>query len=262
MRLRTVIADDEPLARERLRFLLSHDDEIQIVAECRNGREVLTALRDSTVDLLFLDIQMPGRGGFDVIDQVGAARMPITVFVTAHNHYAIQAFEVQALDYLTKPVEAERLRATLVRVKERFASQRALLTQEQLKTVLATLETGPVRRQEYPIRLLVPNGAKDSFINVDDIDWIEAADYYSCLHVGTRTLMLRETLKQLAVTLDPEKFQRIHRSVIVNVARVSEIFREARGEGAVVLTSGQRLRMSRIGWLSLLKASRRQATAG
>jgi two-component system, LytTR family, response regulator len=262
MRLRTVIADDEPLARERLRFLLSHDDEIQIVAECRNGREVLTALRDSTVDLLFLDIQMPGRGGFDVIDQVGAARMPITVFVTAHNHYAIQAFEVQALDYLTKPVETERLHATLVRVKERFASQRALLTQEQLKTVLATLETGPVRRQEYPIRLLVPNGAKDSFINVDDIDWIEAADYYSCLHVGTRALMLRETLKQLAVTLDPEKFLRIHRSVIVNVARVSEIFREARGEGAVVLASGQRLRMSRIGWLSLLKASRRQATAG
>jgi two-component system, LytTR family, response regulator len=262
MRLRTVIADDEPLARERLRFLVSHDDEIHIVAECRNGREVLTTLRDSTVDLLFLDIQMPGRGGFDVIDQVGAARMPITVFVTAHNHYAIQAFEVQALDYLTKPVEAERLHATLVRVKERFASQRALLTQEQLKTVLATLETSPVRRQEYPIRLLVPNGAKDSFINVDDIDWIEAADYYSCLHVGTRTLMLRETLKQLAVTLDPEKFLRIHRSVIVNVARVSEIFREARGEGAVVLTSGQRLRMSRIGWLSLLKASRRQATAG
>jgi two-component system LytT family response regulator len=182
--------------------------------------------------------------------------------VTAHNHYAIQAFEVQALDYLTKPVETERLHATLVRVKERFASQRALLTQEQLKTVLATLETGPVRRQEYPIRLLVPNGAKDSFINVDDIDWIEAADYYSCLHVGTRALMLRETLKQLAVTLDPEKFLRIHRSVIVNVARVSEIFREARGEGAVVLASGQRLRMSRIGWLSLLKASRRQATAG
>ncbi len=262
MKLRTVIADDEPLARERLRFLLSQDDEVQIAAECRNGREVLAALRDSTINLLFLDIQMPGRGGFDVIEQVGAARMPITVFVTAHNHYAIQAFEVQALDYLTKPVEAERMRATLARVKEQFASQQALLTQEQFKSVLATLETGHVRRQGYPMRLLVPNGAKDSFINVDDIDWIEAADYYSCLHVGGRSLMLRETLKQLSVTLDPEKFLRIHRSVIVNVARVSEIFREARGEGAVVLTNGQRLRMSRIGWLSLLKASRGKTAAG
>jgi len=218
--------------------------------------------KERPIDVLFLDIQMPGRGGFDVIEQVGAAKMPITVFVTAHNHYAVQAFEVQALDYLTKPVEAERLRATLARVKERFASQRALLTQEQLKSVLATLETGQARREEYPMRLLVPNGAKDSFINVDDIDWIEAADYYSCLHVGSKSLMLRETLKQLTVTLDPEKFQRIHRSVIVNVARVSEIFREARGEGAVVLTNGKRLRMSRIGWLSLLKTSRRQTTAG
>jgi len=258
MKLRTLIADDEPLARERLRFLLSPDEEIQIVSECRNGREVLAALKDSQIDLLFLDIQMPGRGGFDVIEQTGPARMPITVFVTAHNHYALRAFEVHALDYLTKPVDAERMRATLAHVKERFASQKALLTQEQLKAVLAALETGGPPRQTYPIRLLVPNGTKDSFVNVGDIDWIEAADYYACLHVGTRKLMLRETIKQLAGTLDPSSFVRIHRSVIVNVARVSEIFREGRGEGAVVLTGGQRLRMSRIGWQALLEASRRQ----
>lgn len=259
MKLRTVIADDEPLARERLRMLLAHDEEIQIVGECRNGREVLAALKDAHIDLLFLDIQMPGRGGFEVIEQAGAARMPITVFVTAHNHYAVRAFEVHALDYLTKPVEVDRMRSTLAHVKERFASQRALLTQEQLKAALATLETDGRPPQKYPIRILVPNGTKDSFVNVGDIDWIEAADYYSCLHVGTRKLMLRQTIKQLASTLDPSNFVRIHRSVIVNVARVSEIFREGRGEGAVLLTDGQRLRMSRIGWQSLLEASRKPA---
>jgi two-component system LytT family response regulator len=260
MILRTLIADDEPLARERLRFLLSHDEEIQIVSECRNGREILAALKDSQIDLLFLDIQMPGRSGFDVIEQAGPTRLPITVFVTAHNHYAVRAFEVHALDYLTKPVDADRMQATLAHVKERFASQRALLTQEQLKAVLTTLETDGPPRQKYPIRLLVPNGTKDSFVNVGDIDWIEAADYYSCLHVGTRKLMLRETIKQLASTLDPLNFVRIHRSVIVNVARVSEIFREGRGEGAVILIDGQRLRMSRIGWQALLEASRKQCS--
>lgn len=261
MRLRTLIADDEPLARERLRFLLSHDEEIQIVSECRNGREVLATLKDSQVDLLFLDIQMTGRGGFEVFEQTEPARMPITVFVTAHNHYAVRAFEVHALDYLTKPVDAERMQATLAHVKERFASQKALLTQDKLKAVLANLEADETPRQKYPIRLLVPNGTKDSFVNVADIDWIEAADYYSCLHVGTRKLMLRETIKQLASTLDPSNFVRIHRSVIVNIGRVSEIFREGRGEGAVILTDGQRLRMSRIGWQCLLEASRKQGGA-
>lgn len=257
MRLRTLIADDEPLARERLRFLLSGDEEVEIAAECRNGREVLAALRESPIDLLFLDIQMPGRGGFEVIEEMGAARMPVTVFVTAHNHYAVRAFEVHALDYLTKPVEAERLQATLVRVREQLASHRALVTQEQLKSVLATIESGNAPHKEFPTRLLIPNGVKNSFVSVSDIDWIEAADYYSCLHVGTRNLMLRETIKQLAATLDPAKFVRIHRSAIVNVDRVSEIFREGRSEGSVVLANGQRLRMSRIGWQSLLAVSRK-----
>ena len=134
--IRTLIADDEPLARERLRFLLSAEQEVEVAGECRNGREVIAALKESRFDVLFLDIQMPGKDGFDVIDQVGPAQMPVTVFVTAHNEYAVQAFEVDALDYLTKPVEPERLRATLVRVKERIASQAALMTQEQMKSVL------------------------------------------------------------------------------------------------------------------------------
>jgi len=259
MKLRALIADDEPLARERLRFLLAADNEIEIAGECRNGGEVIAALRDSLIDVLFLDIQMPGRGGFAVIEQIGVEKMPATVFVTAHHHYAVQAFEVQALDYLTKPVEAERLHATLARVRERIAANRALITQEQLKSVLAAMETGtaPVRK-EYPTRLLVPNGSKDSFVTVSEIDWIEAADYYSCLHVGARNLMLRETIKQLACMLDPRRFVRIHRSIIVNIEQVHEILREGRSEGAVVLHSGQRLKMSRKGWQTLIAASGKQ----
>src|ERR1700728_3968876 len=134
MTLKALIADDEPLARERLRFLLSSDEEVEIACECRNGREVVAALKEKKIDVLFLDIQMPGRGGFEVIEQIGARHMPVTVFVTAHNQYAVQAFEVHALDYLTKPIEPERLQSTLVRVKERIASNNALITHEQLKS--------------------------------------------------------------------------------------------------------------------------------
>jgi two-component system, LytTR family, response regulator len=255
MRLRALIADDEPLARERLRFLLA-GEEVEVAGECRNGREVIAAIKEQRFDVLFLDIQMPGKDGFDVIDQVGPAQMPVTVFVTAHNEYAVQAFEVHALDYLTKPVELKRLQATLGRVRERIASKTALMTQEQLQSVIKGLEQGG-GRQEFVRRLLVHNGAKDSFVNVNDIEWIEAADYYACLHVGSKSLMLRETIKQLSVTLDPQKFVRIHRSVIVNVDQVSEIFREGQSEGSVVLKTGQRLRMSKAGWQSLLAVSRR-----
>jgi two-component system LytT family response regulator len=255
MRLKTLIADDEPLARERLRLLLSNDEEMEIAGECRNGREVIAALKETRIDVLFLDIQMPGKGGFEVIEQVGEARMPVIVFVTAHNHYAVKAFEVHALDYLTKPVELERLRAALVRVKERIASRAALLTQEHLESVLAGLESGSSQRGEYSNRILIHNGTKDSFVNVNDIEWIEAADYYSCLHVGTKSFMLREPIKRLAITLDPKRFVRIHRSIIANVDQVREIFREGQSEGSVVLMNGQRLKMSKAGWQNLLAVS-------
>jgi two-component system, LytTR family, response regulator len=256
MQLKALIADDEPLARERLRFLLSSDQEITIAGECRNGREVITALRDNRYDVLFLDIQMPGGSGIEIVEQVGVANMPVTVFVTAHDHYALKAFEVQALDYLTKPVEPERLKAALARIKERIALQAALQTQEQLKSVLASLKAGDAAQPEYLRRLVVPNGAKDSFVNVDDIEWVEAADYYACLHVGGRKLMLRETIKQLAGTLDPRKFVRVHRCAIVNLDRVREILREGRNEGWVLLASGNRIKMSKAGWQNLLNASR------
>jgi two-component system LytT family response regulator len=256
MKLKALIADDEPLARERLRFLLSSDTEIEIAGECRNGREVVTVLKEKPCDVLFLDIQMPGSSGFEIIEQVGPAHMPITIFVTAHNHYAVKAFEVHALDYLTKPVEPERLQAALVRVKERIASQAALMTQEQLKSVLAALSSGTMEREAHPKRLLVHNGSKDLFVSVEEIEWIEAADYYSCLHVGPKSLMLRETIKQLSGTLDPGKFVRVHRSAIVNIDHVREILREGRNEGWVLLSNGHRLKMSKMGWQNLLAVSR------
>src|ERR1700758_3801927 len=223
MKLKTLIADDEPLARERLRFLLVSDPEVEIVGECRNSREVIATLRDNRIDLLFLDIQMPGGNGFEALEKIGTSRMPATVFVTAHDQYAIQAFEVSALDYLVKPMDPARLRAAVARAKERLASQAALLTHEQLKEMLSRLENGAEASKPRPKRFLVHNGTKDVFVNVDEIEWIEAADYYSCLHVGSRRLMLRETIKQLASTLDPLKFVRIHRSIIVNLDCLQEM---------------------------------------
>jgi len=239
MKLRALIADDEPLARERLRYLLAQQGEVEVAGECRNGREVIAALKQERFDVLFLDIRMPGLDGFEVIQEVGPAHMPATVFVTAFDDYAVRAFEVHALDYLTKPVEPERLVATVARVKEKIASEAALLTQEQMRVALAGVG--------LPKRLLVPNGVKDSFVAVDEIDWIEAADYYACLHVGGKSFMLRETIKQLATMLDARRFVRIHRSAIVNVERVSEVLRE----GFVILKTGQRLKMSKEGWQNL-----------
>jgi two-component system LytT family response regulator len=256
MRLRTLIADDEPLARERLRLLLAHDAEIDVSGECRSGREVIAALKASEIDVLFLDIQMPGVGGFEIFEEMGPARMPVTVFVTAHHHYAVQAFQVEALDYLTKPVEPERMQATLLRVKERIASQAALMSQEQFGIELASLQASDARQKEYRRRMLVRNGSKEHIVIVNEIDWIEAADYYCCLHIGKKTLMLRETIKHLAETLDPNRFVRIHRSTIVNVEQVREIVREGQSEGFVTLIEGQRLRMSKLGWQSLLAVSR------
>jgi two-component system, LytTR family, response regulator len=252
MKLQTPIADDEPLARERLRFLLADNEEIEIAGECRNGKEVVVELKERRYDLLFLDIQMPGKGGFEIIEQIGPANMPITVFVTAHNHYAVKAFEVHALDYLTKPVEPERLRAALMQVKEKIEAKTALNTHAQLSSLLARMS----RSESYPQRILVPNGAKDSFVATSEIEWIEAADYYARIHLGQKTLMLRETIKQLSASLDPKRFVRVHRSAIVNVERVREILREGRTEGWVVLSNGARLKMSKSGWQALLAATR------
>jgi two-component system LytT family response regulator len=253
MRLRTVIVDDEPLGRELLRVLLASHEGIQIVAECKNGREAIDYLQAQPVDLLFLDVQMPKIGGFDVVEQIGLQHLPPTVFVTAYHEHAVRAFDVNAIDYLTKPVEIERLRTALDRVKEKIAAKTALLTQAQLSEVLSGLRGTADGQKSYPSRFLVKDGLKEILLPVETIAWIEAAEYYSCLHANGRRFMLRETISDLSDRLDPTHFVRIHRSSIVNLDRIKEIYREGPDEGTVVLIDGQKLKMSKSGRQKLMK---------
>jgi two-component system, LytTR family, response regulator len=251
MTLRTMIADDEPLARERLKMLLAPDPDIDIVVECRNGSEVVKSLKAAKTDLLFLDIQMPGRDGFEVIEEIGPANMPITVFVTAHNEHAVNAFEVHALDYLVKPIAKSRLEQTLARVKERIQLQEAFAAREQISSAVQALRQ-VTAHSEPTRRFLARNGNTASVVSVSDIEWIEAADYYVCLHAGGKRHLLRESIRALETQLDPNKFIRLHRSAIVNLDHVREIHRDGQAEGWVLLSTGARVRLNRNGWRKLI----------
>jgi len=256
MTLRTVIVDDERLARDLLGLLLAEHNDIEVVAKCQNGREAISYLQSKPVDLLFLDVQMPKIDGFDVVQQVGLQHLPPTVFVTAYHQHAVKAFDVHAVDYLTKPVDAERLARALGRVREKVAAKAALLTQEQLTAVLNGLRSVPAGSSVYASRFLVKDADKEVFLPVDTIDWIEAAAYYSCLHANGRRYMLRETIADLSEKLDPRKFVRIHRSAVVNLDRIREMYREGQAESSVVLMNGQRIRMSKAGRQKLVEAGR------
>jgi two-component system, LytTR family, response regulator len=254
MTLRTMIADDEPLARERLKMLLAPDPEIDVVAECRNGSEVVKSLKAAKTDLLFLDIRMPGRDGFEVIEAIGPASMPITVFVTAHNEHAVNAFEVHALDYLVKPIERKRLEQTLARVKERVQWQEAFAAREQISSAVEALRqvaSHPERQQ----RFLTKSGNIASVVTVSDIEWIEAADYYVCLHAGGKRHLLRESIRALETKLDSKKFIRVHRCAIVNLDHVREIHRDGQSEGWLLLSTGARVRLNGNGWRKLIGAT-------
>jgi two-component system LytT family response regulator len=247
MSLQTVIVDDEPLALDLLRLLLAEHKDIEIVAECPNGEEAISWLQSKPVDLLFLDVQMPELGGFDVVEQIGLRHLPPTIFVTAYHEHAVRAFDIHAVDYLTKPVEPERLAMALERVRKKIAAETALMTKEQLTAVLDGLRGAAAESRPYISRLLVKDGEKEILLSVERIEWIEAADYYCCLHVSGRRYMLRESIADLTNKLDPRQFVRVHRSSIVNLDQIREIHRDGRTEGTVVLTDGQKLRMSRAG---------------
>ncbi len=258
MRLKVVVADDEPLARERLNRLIAADPDLEILQECRNGAEVLQTLLSREVDLLLLDIHMPGLNGFDVVKEMGDRKLPMIVFVTAHDSYAIKAFEIHAVDYLLKPVEPDRFQDAIKRVKDRAHMQAALATEEKFASVLTTLESlAATPDPAYTARFVVHSGSKDLFVSVSEMAWIEAADYYVCLHVADKKHLLRESIKKLETQLDPKKFIRIHRSAIVNIDCIREIHREGRSEGWVLLSNGDRVRMSTVGWQKLLAASSR-----
>lgn len=252
MTVKTLIADDEPLACKRLRQLLAAHSDIEVIEECRNGNEVVSALKAKSIDLVFLDIQMPGNTGFEVIETVGIMHMPLTVFVTAYNVYAVQAFEVHALDYLIKPISPERLEAAVAHVRERIAANSALTVKAQLNSLLQNASVAYSNSSRYPERLLIPNGSEDTFVVTSEIDWIEAADDYACIHIGSKVFMLRETIRQLEASLDPRRFVRVHRSAIVNISQVSKILRDGRADGWLILTNGKRIKMSKIGWQNLM----------
>jgi two-component system, LytTR family, response regulator len=252
MTLRTVIVDDEPLARALLGALLAEHDDIQVVAKCQNGREAISCLQSTAADLLFLDVQMPNIDGFDVLERVGLQHLPPTVFVTAYHEHAVRAFDVHAVDYLTKPLDAERLAIALQRVRKKIAARVALLTQEQFTAMLIGLRNSEESRS-YPSRFLVKDGEKEILLPVEKVDWIEAANYYCGLHTNGRTYMLRETITDLSNKLDPRQFVRIHRSSIVNLDRIREIYREGHGDGSIVLMDGQRLKMSKVGRQKLVE---------
>ena len=205
------------------------------------------------MDLLFLDVQMPKIDGFDVVERVGLQHLPPIVFVTAYHEHAVKAFDVHAVDYLTKPVNAERLARALGRVREKIAAKVALLTQEQLAAVLNGLRSVADGSDKYASRFLVKDGEKEIFLPVEAIDWIEAAAYYSCLHANSHRYMLRDTIADLNEKLDPRKFARIHRSAVVNLDRIREIYREGQAEGSVVLMNGLKLKMSKAGRQRLIE---------
>jgi two-component system LytT family response regulator len=240
MLIRALIVDDEPLARRSIRRFLRDSSDIEVVGECGDGESAVTAIRDQKPDLVFLDVQLPELSGLDVVRLVGASIMPVTIFVTAYDRYAVTAFDANAIDYLLKPFGRERFTRALTRARERLAGK---VNVEQMRLALATLHG--IQPAPYLERLAATESGRIRFVSVDDIDWIEADGNYVRVHAGTRALLIRETLTNLERQLNPRRFVRIHRSTIVNIGRISEIQPWFHGHHLVILHTGKQLRMSR-----------------
>ncbi|HZS59474.1 MAG TPA: LytTR family DNA-binding domain-containing protein [Gemmatimonadaceae bacterium] len=232
--VKVAIVDDEPLAREGLRTLLQSDRDVEVVAECPDGQAAIEAIRRTRPDIVFLDVQMPDLDGFDVLRALAGEPMPAVIFVTAYDKYALKAFEVHAVDYLLKPFHDERFAEALARAKARRG--------ENMTERIARLLD---ERKPKIMRVLVKTGGRVLFIRADEIDWIEAADYYVKLHVAGKVHMLRESMAALEARLDPDVFFRVHRSAIVNLERVRELQPFSRREHVLVLRDGTRLRLTR-----------------
>jgi two-component system, LytTR family, response regulator len=239
--IRAVIVDDEPLARRRIRALLMDAPDVEVAAECGNGREAIAAIEASPPELLFLDIQMPEVDGFDVLQAIGVGRVPAVIFVTAFDRFALRAFESHALDYLLKPFDDERFATALGRARERIRQQQGGELDHRLRALLREVRGEP----GYLQRLVVPSGHRSVFIRTADVDWIEAERNYVRLHVGGLAYLLRENLGRLEAVLDPAAFCRIHRSTVVNVDRIQAVESLFRGEYLVVLHDGTKLTSGR-----------------
>jgi two-component system, LytTR family, response regulator len=256
MTIRTILVDDEPLAIQGLQLRLEKFDDVEIVDTCSNGREAIRAIKTHKPDLVFLDIQMPGFDGFSVIQGLMEVEPPLFVFVTAYSDHAIRAFEAQAVDYLMKPVEEERLADTLDRVRQRLTEKRSAEEAGKLKEVLA--EVAPEAAEEmgsasddshasnrYEKLINIKDRGQIFRVDVDTIEKIDAAGDYMCIYTGDNTLILRETMKDLEKRLDPRRFQRVHRSTIVNLDLVRQVKPHTNGECFLVLDSGSQVKVSR-----------------
>ncbi len=254
--LTALVVDDEKLAREGLALRLEALGSVDILEQCENGRAALRAITAHEPDVVFLDIQMPGISGFDLISQIQGDAMPMVVFVTAFDAFAVDAFQVHAVDYLLKPVEQERLEAAVKRCFERRAEQAAAADKQKLLEMVVSLSgksEDAIRdvlltdhMQEHRIdRLAIKDGSSTSFVSIRDIDWIDAAGDYMCVHEGNQTHIMRTTMKELESKLDASVFQRVHRSTIVNLERVEKVSSHMNGEYYLTLIGGSTLKMSR-----------------
>ena len=241
MIIRVLVADDQPMARERLVSLLAAEPGVQVAATASTGPEAVESIRRAAPDLVFLDLQMPGMDGFKVIEAVGVDRMPPTVFVTAYDEYAVRAFEVQAIDYLLKPFGRQRFQSALARARKYLERDRQGELAQRLTELLRTGRSEPANE-----RLLVKSGGRVSFVDIDSIDWVEAEGNYVRIHAGSQVHLMRETMNGFSARIGERRFFRIHRSRIVNVARVKELLIAGGGDYQVLLWDGTRLGLSRL----------------
>ena len=238
-RIRAVIADDETLARKFIRRMLKDEPDVEIVGECANGKEAVSMIRSEKPDLIFLDVQMPEKDGFAVLQSI--PELPEIIFTTAYEQYAIRAFELHALDYLLKPFDQARFRDAIKHAKERLRSARDKDVRRQIDALLQSVEKKP----QYLERLVIKSGGRINFLSTHEINWIEADDKYVLLHTSKINPMVRQTLNAMEAQLDPKKFKRIHRSAIVNVARIKELQPMFNGEHSVLLEDGTKLTLTR-----------------
>lgn len=239
MNIRTVIVDDEPWARSRVASLLGNDPDFGIVAECANVEQAVEAIATDKPDLVFLDVQLRDRTGFDVIEAIGVEAMPLVIFATAFDTYTLQAFDVHALDYLLKPFDEARLKLSLQRVRKRLQSQ------DSERSALHSLLASVRGERRYLQRLAVSHRDRLIFVRTEDVDWLEASGNYVTVHVGRESYLVRETLNAMESRLDPQRFMRLHRSTIVNIDRLRQLSPWVRGEQAAILADGTQLTVGR-----------------
>jgi two-component system LytT family response regulator len=240
MSIRVLLSDDESLARERLRSLLEEEPDLEIVAECGDGKSAIATIRRERPDLVFLDIQMPEVDGFGVVQEL-LDDMPLTIFVTAYDRYAMKAFEVHALDYLLKPVGKERLKQAVDRARRQLEHPPDGTFQRRVLELLADMDA----RQQAPERIVIKSDGEIVCLKPNEIDWAESAGNYVCLHVGGATHILRETITALESRLGPRQFMRVHRSTLVNVDRIKTLKPSLYGDYSILLRDGTKLTLSR-----------------